>query len=101
MVQMRVDRRLDAGDRRLGAVRTRALVDVLLKLASELPEVRRHRVYGEVAERAERAAEHPAADALEQREVGVDGVALLDSRQQLHEPARPFAAGRALPAGLV
>src|SRR5919198_852941 len=101
MVRMGVDRRLDPGQRGVLAERTASLVDVRLELGAELTQVARDGVDREVAERAERAAEHPVADVLEQVEVGLRRIALLDPRQQLHEPARSLAARRALATGLV
>src|SRR6266581_4203389 len=100
MKRMLVDRRQDPLDRRLAAERTAAVVDVRLELAAELPHVARHRVHGEVAERAKRLAEHAVADAGQQIEIRALGSSVLELGQELHYPARPFAARRALAARL-
>src|SRR5689334_4078861 len=101
MVAVRVEWRDDPLERRLAAVRAAALLDVGDELAPPLLQVARDRVYGEVAERAERAAEDARADVVEQVEIGELRLARLDLLEQLHHPTRAFAARRALAARLV
>src|SRR5207253_2856238 len=100
VVRVLVDRGEDALDRRAAGEGAAAPVDVRAELVGPVPHVARDRIDGEVAERAEGAAEDAAADRLEQVEVGVRRLAALDLLEQLDHPARPLAAGRALAAGL-
>src|SRR5262249_9590699 len=94
-----IDGREDACD---GRVVERALAaEVCLEVASVLAQVAGARIPGEVAERAERLAEHAVADARGEVEVSRLPLACLDLGQELDEPARPFSTRRALPAGLV
>src|SRR4029077_7988383 len=96
-----VGRREDSLQRRLAAERTAALLDVGDPLVVPLVEVALHRPHGEIAERAKRLALDPVADLPQQVEVVGLTVAALDLLEDLYQPARPLAAGRALPAGLV
>src|SRR4029079_11404463 len=91
----------DALDRRLAAERATSAVDMGAELVRPVPHVARDGVDGEVAERAERAAEDPPTDRLEQVEVAVVGLPRLDLLEQLNHPARSLAARRALAARLV
>ena len=81
-----------------GTART---VEVRLELVAVVAKVARHRVHGEVSERAERLAEHAVAHVVEKREVADARPPVLELRQELDEPARPDATRRALPARLV
>src|SRR2546428_5286216 len=101
MVGVLVDRGEDALEARLAAEWAGALVDVALELLAEARDVARDRHRGGVAERAEALAEDPVADVEEQIELRLLGAPALDLAQDLHHPARPLAARRALPAGLV
>ena len=76
-------------------------VDVRLELRPVLLEVARDRVHGEVAERAQRLPEHAVADLIQEIEVRALAAALLELRQDLHQPAGADAARRALAARLV
>src|SRR5438034_4148816 len=98
---MLVDRREDALERRLAAVRAPAGADVLAELVAELVDVARDRHRGRVAERAETVAEDPVAHVEQEVELVLLGVAVLDSVQELHHPTGALAARRALPARLV
>src|SRR3954468_22187480 len=98
---MLVGRREDPFKGRLAAVRAAAVLDVGDELLAPLLQVARDRVDGEVAERAERLAEDPRADRLEQLDVRELAVAALELLQDLHHPARSLAARRALAARLV
>src|SRR5213082_4258564 len=96
-----VGRREDPLERRRAAERAAALFDVSDELAAPLVEVARDGVDGELAERAEDLAEDVVADRVEQLEVCVRRGAVLDRLEDLHHPARPDAARRALAARLV
>src|SRR5436305_6333674 len=96
-----VGRREDSFERRLAAVRAAAVLDVGDELVAPLLQVARDRVDGEVAERAERLAEDSGADRLQQLDVRELSVAALQLLQDLHHPARPLAARRALAARFV
>src|SRR6266498_1599481 len=96
-----VDRGHDSLDRRGPAEGTAAPVDVRAELVLELAHVAGDGVDGEVAQRAQRLAEHALSDRAEQVEIGVGGLARLDLLEQLHLPARPLPARSALAAGLV
>src|SRR5262245_30563217 len=100
MMRVLVDRCEDALERGLAAERAAAVVDVRLELVAELVDVARDRHRGRVAERAEALAEDAVADVEQQVELGLLRVAVLDLVQELHHPARPLAARRALPARL-
>src|SRR2546428_13319169 len=88
-------------DRLLGPERTAAERGVLLELRPILRDegARRHR--RGVGESADRVAHHVARDVQQEIDVARRGVALLEADQHFVQPARPLAAGRALPAGLV
>src|SRR5262245_14143309 len=101
VVRMRVARGDDSLDRARAPERAASLLDVRLELGAELAQVALHGIDREVAERAEGTTEDAVADVVEQVEVGVLAAALLDLLEQLHEPARPLAARRALAARLV
>src|SRR5207237_9871780 len=91
----------DAFDRRLAAERAAALLDVRYELLPVLVHVARDRIDGEVAESAERLAEHAVAHVAQQVEIGALCPARLDLLEQADHPPRPLAARRALPARLV
>src|SRR5207247_10131735 len=101
MPRVLVDRSEDGLHRRLALERTAALVDVGLELGPELGHVARDRHRRRVPERAEAMAEDPVADVEEQVELGLLGAPGLDLLQDLHHPAGPLAARRALAARLV
>src|SRR5437899_10901245 len=96
-----VARREQALEGRLPGQRAAAAVDVGLELVAELADDARHRHRRRIAQRAEALAEHAVADREEQLELGLLGLARLDLLQELHHPARPLAARRALAARLV
>src|SRR5438067_13898573 len=98
---MEIARRDDPLDRRLALERAAALVDVRLELRAPVLEIALHRIHGEVAERAQGLAQDAPADGVEQVELGELGIAGLDALEELHHPARPFAARRAFAARLV
>src|SRR4029453_10530750 len=100
VVGVLVDRREDPLERGRPAHRA-AAVEVLLELGAELVDVARHRHRRRVPERAEALAEDSVADVEEQVEVVLGRRPLLDRAQDLHHPARPLAARRALAAALV
>ena len=64
-----------------------------LRVAADAPD-------GKVAERRATFLD-PVADVDDEVEIGIGAVARLDLLQQLHEPAGPFPAGRALATRLV
>src|SRR5579862_4281458 len=98
---MLVDRHEEVVERRVGAERAAALVEVAAELVAELRDAARDGHRGRVAEHAEALADDPVADVEQELEVALARGAALDGPQQLHEPARADAARRALAARLV
>src|SRR6266540_1834244 len=101
VMAMLLDRREGSLQRRLAAVWAPALVDVALELVAEALHVLDDRPRGEVAERAQALAQDPVADREQEVELGLLGAPFLELLEQLHHPARPLPAGRALAARLV
>src|SRR5215210_2741766 len=100
-VRVLVDRGEQALERGGAAERAAALVDVRLELAAELVDIARDRHRRRVTERAEALAENAVADVEQEVELALRGAAVLDLAQDLDHPARPLAAGGALPARLM
>src|SRR6187200_2363412 len=96
-----VRRRDDPVERRRAVERATGFLDVLEELLAELRDVARDGDRVGVAERAQARAVDSLAHVEQEVEVAVRPVAGLDLLQDLREPARPDAAGRALAAGLV
>src|SRR5438067_9744326 len=101
VVVVLLDRREQAVERRLAAERAPGGVDMRLELVAELVDVAGDRHRGRVAERAEALAEDAVADVEQQVELALLCAPVLDLVQELHHPARPLAARRALAARLV
>src|SRR5262252_73855 len=77
------------------------VVDVMLKLGPEMLDEALYRQRRRVAERADRAPGDVVGDVDQQVEVLVPALPVLDAVHHAIQPARAFAAGRALPAGFL
>src|SRR5258707_9140856 len=95
------DRRQDVVERRGATERAAALLDVRDELVAELRDVAGDDDRVRVAERAEALAVDPVADVEQQVEVALRRAAVLELAQDRRQPARAFAARRALAARLV
>src|SRR3990167_8068619 len=71
------------------------------ELGPEMLEHGAHRHRRRIAQGANGAAHDVFSHVVQQRQVGSLGFAALNLVHQTPEPARAFATGRALPAGLV
>src|SRR5581483_4515724 len=100
-VRVLVDGSEKIRERRVGAERAAALAQVLPELVAELRHAARDRHRGRGAEHAEALADDAVADVEQHLEVVLRRSAVFDRAQDLHEPARPDAARRALAARLV
>src|SRR5579884_4250511 len=100
-VRVLVDRREEVRERRVGAERAAPAGEVLPELAAELRHTARDGHRGRVAEHAEALADDAIAHVEQDLEIVLARSAVLDRAQDLHEPARPDTARRALPARLV
>src|SRR6266850_807168 len=90
------------GESRLfGAERAATERRVLLELGAVFRDERTRRHGGGVRERADRGAHHVAGDVQYEVDVARRRVPFLEPDEYLVHPARPLAAGRALPARLV
>src|SRR5580765_791934 len=87
--------------RRGGAERTPALVEVRHELGSELLDIAGNGDRRRLAERAQALAVDPVADVEEKVELGLLRLARLEPAQDLRHPARAFPTRRALAARLV
>src|SRR6476469_2144321 len=96
-----VRRRDDPLERRGALERAAALLDVREELVAELRDVARHGDRVGVAERTQARSVDVLADVEQEVEVCVCPAAGLDLPEDLGDPARPDAAGGALPARLV
>src|SRR5579885_3489930 len=96
-----VDGREEPVERRVGAERTAAVLEVRLELVAKLRHAARDRHRGRVAEHAQALADDAIAYVEEEREVALRRAPVLHCAEQLDEPARPDAARRALAARLV
>src|SRR5262245_62395608 len=101
LVRVLLRRREDALERGLPVERAAAEVDVGLVLVPELVDVAQDRDRVRVAERAQALAHDPVAHGEKEVEVGLRRTAVLDLLEDLRDPLRADAAGRALPARLV
>src|SRR6185503_4795177 len=92
---------MEAGRVRGRAERAAAERRVLLELGAVLGDDRAGGHRRRVGERADGGTHHVAGDAEQQVDVARLGAAVLEILEHAVEPARPLAARRALPAGLV
>src|SRR5262245_64278721 len=88
-----------------GAVRCRlhdaaAVFDVVLELVPEVFHEALHRPGGGIAQRADRVSLDLVGDVDQHVDVGLAALTCQDPLDGAVEPAGPFAARRALPAGL-
>src|SRR3954471_15323849 len=100
-VRVLIDGSEEVRERRVLAERTAAVREVRAELVAELRHAGRDRHRGRVAEHAQALADDPVADVEQDVDVLLRRAAVLDRLEDLHEPARPDAARRALAARLV
>src|SRR5690349_7138591 len=96
-----VDRCEEVRKRRVGAERAAAVPEVLAELVAELGDATRNGHSRRISENAEALADDAVAHVEQNLEVVLGRRSVLDGAQDLHEPARADAAGRALAARLV
>src|SRR5438034_10375893 len=77
------------------------VLDVMHELVAKVLEEALHRQRRRVAQGADRAARDVVGDVVEERQVVHAALAVLDAVDDSIEPARAFAARRALPARLL
>src|SRR5258708_20915565 len=98
---MLVGGREQVREARVLAERAPAVLEVRAELVAELRHAARDWHRCRVAEDAEALADDPVADVEQQIEVVLRRAALLERADELHEPAGPDAARRALAPRLV